>query len=64
MMNHTKYRVQQDIDFPNRTWPNNRLTQPPTWCSVDLRDGNQSLPIPMSVEQKIEFFKLLVDIGY
>ena len=36
----------------------------PSWCSVDLRDGNQALVIPMSLEQKIEFFKLLVKIGF
>lgn len=36
----------------------------PVWCSVDLRDGNQALVIPMNLEQKVEFFKLLVDIGF
>ena len=36
----------------------------PIWCSVDLRDGNQALVIPMSLEQKVEFFKLLVKIGF
>ncbi len=36
----------------------------PVWCSVDLRDGNQALVIPMSLEQKVEFFKLLVEVGF
>ena len=40
------------------------IEQPPVWCSVDLRDGNQALIIPMSLEEKIEFFKLLVDVGF
>ena len=40
------------------------IEQPPIWCSVDLRDGNQALIIPMSLEEKIEFFKLLVDVGF
>ena len=42
----------------------NYLSKPPVWCSVDLRDGNQSLMIPMSLEEKLEFFKLLVKIGF
>ena len=42
----------------------NHISQPPIWCSVDLRDGNQSLIIPMSLEEKLEFFKLLVKIGF
>ena len=42
----------------------NYISKPPIWCSVDLRDGNQSLMIPMSLEEKLEFFKLLVKIGF
>ena len=42
----------------------NYIDKPPVWCSVDLRDGNQSLIIPMSLEEKLEFFKLLVKIGF
>ncbi len=42
----------------------NYIAKPPVWCSVDLRDGNQSLMIPMSLEEKLEFFKLLVKIGF
>ncbi len=50
--------------MPNRQWPNRTLTHPPIWCSVDLRDGNQALAQPMSVEEKLEFFELLVKIGF
>lgn len=42
----------------------NYIAKPPVWCSVDLRDGNQALMIPMSLEEKLEFFKLLVAIGF
>ena len=42
----------------------NYITKPPVWCSVDLRDGNQALMVPMNLEEKLEFFKLLVDIGF
>ena len=45
----------------NKWMEKDHIEQPPIWCSVDLRDGNQALIIPMSLEEKIEFFKLLVD---
>ena len=48
------------MDFPQRQWPNREIQKAPIWCSVDLRDGNQALIVPMSLEEKIEFFKLLV----
>ena len=64
MMNHTKYRPQATLDFPQRTWPDKKLTEAPIWCSVDLRDGNQSLETPMNLEQKLEFFQFLVKIGF
>ena len=60
----TKYRPFPPIDLPNRQWPNRTLTHAPIWCSVDLRDGNQALSQPMSVEEKLEFFELLVQIGF
>ena len=50
--------------FTERTWPNNTLSKPPIWMSTDLRDGNQSLIEPMSVERKLRFFKHLVQIGF
>ncbi len=66
MNNVTKYTRQY---FPaptkNTAWAEkNYIDKPPIWCSVDLRDGNQSLIIPMSLEEKLEFFKLLVKIGF
>lgn len=48
----------------DRTWPDKQITQAPIWASVDLRDGNQALIDPMNIEQKLKFFKLLVDIGF
>ena len=50
-------------DFSERTWPSKRITQPPIWMSTDLRDGNQSLIEPMSVERKLRFFEQLLRIG-
>jgi 2-isopropylmalate synthase len=60
----TKYRPFPPVSLPNRQWPNRTLSRPPIWCSVDLRDGNQALAQPMSVEEKIEYFELLVKIGF
>jgi 2-isopropylmalate synthase len=59
-----KYRAFPPVDLPNRQWPNRTLTKAPIWCSVDLRDGNQALAQPMSVDEKLEFFDLLVKIGF
>lgn len=59
-----KYRPYPAMQFPERTWPNKTIDSAPTWCSVDLRDGNQALIQPMSLEKKLEMFKLLVDIGF
>ena len=59
-----KYRAFEDVPLKNRTWPDKKITKAPMWCSVDLRDGNQALINPMSVEQKLEFFDLLVKIGF
>ena len=63
-MNYTKYRPYPTMNMPNRKWPDNVIKKAPIWCSVDLRDGNQSLEIPMSLEEKIEFFKFLVKTGF
>jgi 2-isopropylmalate synthase len=60
----TKYKPWGVIDLPNRQWPNRTINQAPIWCSVDLRDGNQALPIPMGVKEKLELFKLLCQIGF
>ncbi len=60
----TKYRPFPPVDLPHRQWPTRTLTQAPIWCSVDLRDGNQALAQPMSVEEKLEYFEMLVKIGF
>ncbi len=60
----TKYQPFPLIDLPDRQWPSRSIVAPPIWCSVDLRDGNQALPIPMSVEEKLELFDALVGIGF
>ncbi|VFR52974.1 2-isopropylmalate synthase [plant metagenome] len=61
-----KYKpfVPFDRDFSERTWPSRRITTPPIWMSTDLRDGNQSLIEPMSVERKLRFFDQLLKIGF
>lgn len=63
-MNNTKYLPFPAFDFGERTWPNKRITKAPIWCSVDLRDGNQALVLPMTLEQKVDFFKFLVKLGF
>ena len=60
----TKYKPWGTIDLPDRQWPSRTIDRVPYWCSVDLRDGNQALPIPMGVKEKLELFKLLCDIGF
>ena len=60
----SKYRPFPQVELPDRTWPDKVITTAPTWCSVDLRDGNQALATPMGVHQKIEMFRLLVDMGF
>lgn len=60
----TKYRPFPAVALTDRTWPDRVITAAPIWCSVDLRDGNQALPIPMSVEEKLEMFDLLVGVGF
>ncbi|MEZ4674291.1 MAG: 2-isopropylmalate synthase [Caldilineaceae bacterium] len=60
----TKYRPFPQIALPDRQWPTRVIDKAPIWCSVDLRDGNQALAIPMSVEQKVEMFRLLVELGF
>lgn len=50
--NAQKYQSVAGVKLENRQWPNRMLTKAPIWCSVDLRDGNQALPEPMTVEQK------------
>ena len=60
----SKYRPVTPIDLPDRQWPSRQIVRAPVWTSVDLRDGNQALAIPMTVDEKIEFFETLVNIGF
>lgn len=64
MLNYQRYKRVPVVELPNRQWPNKEIENAPVWCSVDLRDGNQALIEPMVVEEKIEFFKLLVKLGF
>jgi 2-isopropylmalate synthase len=59
-----KYRPLPPVRLQNRKWPNRVLKQAPRWCSVDLRDGNQALAVPMNVSQKLEMFQTLVKCGF
>jgi 2-isopropylmalate synthase len=58
-----KYRPFAPIALHDRTWPGKTITQPPIWMSTDLRDGNQALIEPMSLDKKLRFFDMLVQIG-
>lgn len=64
MQGLNKYKKGKTIDFPSRTWPSNQIDKAPVWCSVDLRDGNQALIEPMVVEEKLEMFELLLNLGF
>lgn len=64
MLNYKKYKRVPVVNLPDRNWANNEIQAAPIWCSVDLRDGNQALIEPMVVEEKIEFFNLLVKLGF
>ena len=59
-----KYIPFRQIQLENREWPTKTITKAPIWCSVDLRDGNQALVDPMNLEQKLEFFHALCDMGF
>ena len=59
-----KYRAFSPIELRDRCWPHNQLIDAPIWCSVDLRDGNQALIDPMTVDEKTRMFELLVEIGF
>jgi 2-isopropylmalate synthase len=60
----SKYRAFPPVVLPDRQWPNRTLSAAPVWCSVDLRDGNQALAVPMNVSQKLELFETLVRCGF
>ena len=63
-MNYKKYRKIPEVKIENREWPSRTIDRAPIWCSVDLRDGNQALEVPMNLDQKLEFFKFLVELGF
>ena len=64
MMNYKRYQRVPVMNYPEREWPNKEIEKAPIWCSVDLRDGNQALAEPMVVEEKIEMFNMLVQMGF
>ena len=59
-----KYASMPAISLDDRQWPSAAITTSPIWCAVDLRDGNQALPNPMTPQQKQRYFDLLIDIGF
>jgi len=59
-----KYKPFPPVILENRQWPARVIDSAPIWCSVDLRDGNQALPIPMNVSEKLEMFHLLLELGF
>jgi 2-isopropylmalate synthase len=59
-----KYQPYPQVGLHDRTWPSNTITQPPVWCSVDLRDGNQSLIDPMGQDRKERMYQLLIEMGF
>ena len=63
-MNSSKYEANPTVPMPDRKWPSRVITKAPVWCSVDLRDGNQALEVPMTLDQKVEFFTFLCEIGF
>ena len=66
MLQHpsTKYQAFAPIDLKDRRWPDTVIESPPTWCSVDLRDGNQALIEPMDAARKRRMFDMLIRIGF
>ena len=63
-MHFERYRNFPKIPIEKRQWPSREITKAPIWCSVDMRDGNQALEIPMNLSQKLKFFQFLVDLGF
>lgn len=60
---YEKYTPFKPINLPDRQWPNKVIDKAPIWCSVDMRDGNQALVDPMNLQEKLEMFNLLLEIG-
>lgn len=59
-----KYSRRFNFSLPNRQWPNRHIEKPPIWCSVDLRDGNQALAVPMNIDEKLKLYETLLKIGF
>lgn len=64
MKTYPKYKYPEQIKLRNRQWPDRVIEKAPVWTSVDLRDGNQALPVPMNPEKKLAYFNLLLKIGF
>ena len=64
MLNYARYEKNPVVDYPQREWPGKEIEKAPIWCSVDLRDGNQALIDPMVVEEKVEMFQYLIQLGF
>jgi len=64
IMNYKRYTRFPQVPIQNRTWPTQIIEKAPIWCSVDLRDGNQALEVPMTLSQKLKYFDFLVEIGF
>ncbi len=60
----SKYSAFKKVQLKQRKWPEKQIVEPPIWCSVDLRDGNQALIEPMGIEKKVRFFSMLVELGF
>ena len=63
-MKPQRYRPVPAVDLPYRSWPDRTVTAAPSWCSVDLRDGNQALVEPMGADRKLLLFETLVKVGF
>ncbi len=59
-----KYSRRFDIEMPDRQWPSRHIEKAPVWCSVDLRDGNQALAVPMNVDEKLKLYNTLLKVGF
>ena len=64
MLNYQRYKRVPVMNFPERTWPEKEIQKAPIWCSVDLRDGSHELVDQMVVEEKLEYFNLLLKLGF
>jgi len=59
-----KYTRRFNFKIENRQWPDKHIERAPIWCSVDLRDGNQALAIPMGVDEKMKLYNTLLNVGF